>query len=39
MNPVRFTLCLQNMYDNGVDTFIEIGPRQDIEWICEEDGI
>ena len=26
MNPVRFTLCLQNMYDNGVDTFIEIGP-------------
>jgi len=26
MNPVRFTLDLQTMYDNGVDTFIEIGP-------------
>ena len=26
MNPVRFTYDLQTMYDNGVDTFIEIGP-------------
>ena len=26
MNPVRFTKCLQTMYDNGIDTFIEIGP-------------
>lgn len=25
-NPVRFTSCLQTMYDNGIDTFIEIGP-------------
>ncbi len=39
ISPVRFTLCLQNMYDNGVDIFVEIGPRKDIEWICEEDGI
>lgn len=26
MNPVRFTSCLQTMYDNGIDTFVEIGP-------------
>ena len=26
MNPVRFTKCLQTMYENGIDTFIEIGP-------------
>lgn len=26
MNPVRFTSDLQTMYDNGIDTFIEIGP-------------
>ena len=25
-NPVKFTSCLQTMYDNGIDTFIEIGP-------------
>lgn len=24
-NPVRFTSCLQTMYDNGIDTFVEIG--------------
>ena len=26
MNPVRFTECLKTMYENGIDTFIEIGP-------------
>ena len=26
MNPVRFTKCLQTMYINGINTFIEIGP-------------
>lgn len=26
MNPVKFTTCLQTMYDNGIDTFIEVGP-------------
>ena len=26
MNPVRFTSCLQTMFDNGVDTFVEVGP-------------
>lgn len=25
-NPVRFKSCLQTMYDNGIDTFVEIGP-------------
>ena len=25
-NPVRFTSCLKEMYKNGIDTFIEIGP-------------
>lgn len=26
VNPVEFTSCMQTMYDNGIDTFIEIGP-------------
>ena len=26
MSPVRFTKCLQTMYNNGINTFIEIGP-------------
>ena len=26
INPVRFSKTLQNMMDNGIDTFIEIGP-------------
>ena len=26
INPVRFTNILKNMYDDGVDCFIEIGP-------------
>ena len=26
MEPVKFTSCLQTMQNNGVDTFIEIGP-------------
>lgn len=25
-NPVKFTKCLKTMYENGIDTFIEIGP-------------
>ena len=28
MNPVRFSWDLQEMYDNGIDTFIEIRPRR-----------
>ena len=30
MNPVRFTYDLQTMYDNGIDTFIEMLPRKTI---------
>lgn len=26
MNSVRFTACIQTMYDNGIDTFVEVGP-------------
>lgn len=26
INPVRFSKTIQNMLDNGIDTFIEIGP-------------
>lgn len=26
MSPVRFTECLKTMYENEIDTFIEIGP-------------
>lgn len=25
-NPVKFTCCLKEMYEKGIDTFIEIGP-------------
>ena len=28
INPVRFSKDLQAMYDNGIDTFIEISPRR-----------
>ena len=27
MNPVRFDFVLQTMLDNGIDTFVEVGPR------------
>lgn len=26
INPVKFTSCLQTMYDSGVDLFLEVGP-------------
>ena len=28
MSPVRFTECLKTMSENGIDTFIEIGPSK-----------
>lgn len=37
MNPVRFTYDLQTMYDKGIDTFIEIGPRKNFKWLCKKD--
>ncbi len=38
MNPVRFTKCLQTMYDNGVDTFIEIGPGKTLSGFVKRMG-
>lgn len=36
INPVKFTKTIQNMLNNGIDTFIEIGPRKNIVRICEK---
>ena len=36
INPVKFTKTIQNMLNNGIDTFIEIGPRKNIIRICEK---
>ena len=30
INPVRFSKDLQAMYDNGIDTFIEVGPGKSL---------
>lgn len=34
INPVRFSSSVKYMIDNGVDTFIEIGPRKSFNRIC-----
>jgi [acyl-carrier-protein] S-malonyltransferase len=39
MNPVKFTSVLQTMYDDGIDTFIEIGPRKNFIRFCKENEI
>lgn len=36
ISPVKFTKTIQNMLNNGIDTFIEIGPRKNIVRICEK---
>ena len=36
INPVKFTKTIQNMLNNGIDTFIEIVPRKNIVRICEK---
>ena len=36
VSPVRFTKSLQTMLDMGINTFVEIGPRQNLIWFCEE---
>lgn len=36
INPVRFSKTIQNMLNNGIDTFIEIGPRKNIIRICKK---
>lgn len=35
-SPVRFKESIKTMINNGVDTFIEIGPRKSFIWICKE---
>lgn len=36
VSPVRFSKSLQTMLDMGIDTFVEIGPRKNLIWICEK---
>ena len=36
MSPVRFKDSIEEMIKNGVDTFIEIGPRKNFIWICKK---
>lgn len=37
INPVKFSKTIENMLDNGIDIFIEIGPRKNIIRICKKD--
>ena len=37
INPVKFSKILDNMVQNGIDTFIEVGPRKSIIRICKKD--
>ncbi|MGN1301329.1 MAG: ACP S-malonyltransferase [Clostridia bacterium] len=36
ISPVRFSKTLENMMLNGIDTFIEIGPRKNIIRLCKK---
>lgn len=36
ISPVMFSKTLQNMLDEGINTFIEIGPRKNIIRICKK---
>lgn len=36
INPVKFSKTLEKMVNEGIDTFIEIGPRKNIIWICKK---
>ena len=36
INPVKFTKTIQNMLNNGIDTFIERGTRKNIIRICKK---
>ena len=34
MCPVHFSATIQYMLNQGVDTFVEIGPRKSVNWFC-----
>ena len=34
ISPVRFSKTIQNMLEDGVDTFVEVGPRKNIIELC-----
>ena len=38
MNPVKFTNCLRTMYENGIDTFVEIGPGKTLSSFVKRMG-
>lgn len=38
INPVKFTDTLKNMYDDGVDTFIEVGPGKTLSGFVKRMG-
>lgn len=37
MSPVKFSKSIENMINQGVDTFVEIGPRKSIVRFCKKD--
>ena len=36
INPVKFSKCIENMLDMGIDTFIEVGPRKSVIRFCKK---
>ncbi len=34
--PVRFSKSIETMLEMGVNTFIEVGPRKNLIWICKK---
>ena len=38
INPVKFSKTIENMLNNGIDTFIEIGPLKNIIRICKKNA-
>ncbi len=36
ISPVRFSKTIETMLENGIDTFIEIGPRKNVVWFCKK---